>query len=462
MISQLKQAASSLNSLCRLWRQPDRLLWMLLSVTVAVTIVFISSAPSAQTLNEQILTMETGLEQEFETYFDADLATVTQSAPEIAQTLSRLDLETGTKSAVMWVIPKGNHLRLVLTTPKHEAVVRTRYDVPDTVLQTTVNRFFQEVLRPSRRSDYPAAQQLYEWIVTPFEADFLEPEGVDTILFCLGNGLRGLPLSALYDGNSFLIEKYSLTRIPAFNLIQTDYKAFTDSQFLAMGASEFENLSPLPAVPIEIDSISQILQAPENGSDWQGKTFLNSQFTLAALQTAVSNQSPDLVHLATHAAFAPGTPKNSYVQLWDQKLLLDDMDTVNWASPALELLVLSACQTAIGDSQAELGFAGVALKAGVKSAVASLWQVSDLGTLVLMSEFYQQLEVAATKAEALRQAQLSMLRGEVGYRDNTLLLSRGSLAITSELSTPAISSNAAETFASPYYWAGFTMISSPW
>ena len=95
----------------------------------------------------------------------------------------------------------------------------------------------------------------------------------------------------------------------------------------------------------------------------------------------MSRKSYDIVHLATHAEFKPGRPENSYIQLWDQQLTLEDVDNLDWQLPNLELLVLSACETAVGDSDAELGFAGLALRAGVKSAVASLWDVSDVGTL---------------------------------------------------------------------------------
>ena len=126
------------------------------------------------------------------------------------------------------------------------------------------------------------------------------------------------------------------------------------------------------------------------------------------------------------------------------------MSNLDWQLPQLELLVLSACETAVGDSNAELGFAGLALRAGVKSAVASLWDVSDTGTLVLMSEFYHQLPQTTTKAEALRQAQLNLLRG------NTNLIDLAQLPKTVGTTPPTAA------LSHPFYWAGFSMISSPW
>ena len=125
------------------------------------------------------------------------------------------------------------------------------------------------------------------------------------------------------------------------------------------------------------------------------------------------------------------------------------MSNLNWQLPQLELLVLSACETAVGDSNAELGFAGLALRAGVKSAVASLWDVSDTGTLMLMSEFYHQLPRTTTKAAALRQAQLNLLSRKTAVIDFSQLPKASTVQLTDD-------------FSHPFYWAGFSMISSPW
>jgi CHAT domain-containing protein len=138
---------------------------------------------------------------------------------------------------------------------------------------------------------------------------------------------------------------------------------------------------------------------------------------------------------------------------------LNQLEELKLSNPQVELLVLSACTTAVGDEQAELGFAGLAVHAGVKSALASLWYVSDVGTLGLMTEFYQQLRTAPIKAEALRQAQLAMLRGEVRLQDGYLVRSGNNqaLPLPSELAA-----RGDRNLSHPYYWAAFTMIGSPW
>lgn len=125
--------------------------------------------------------------------------------------------------------------------------------------------------------------------------------------------------------------------------------------------------------------------------------------------------------------------------------------------PPLDLLVLSACRTAFGDQEAELGFAGLTVKSGVKSVLASLWNVSDLGTMALMIEFYQNLQKIPLKAEALRQAQIAMLKGKVSLKMGKLQGSREDLQLPPELTKLAD-----ESFSHPFYWSAFTMIGNPW
>ncbi|MEM9904539.1 MAG: CHAT domain-containing protein [Cyanobacteria bacterium P01_D01_bin.44] len=413
-------------------------------------------AQATPTLSEKIVGMERRLEAEFETYFGRDLADVTQPPEEIAQTLSRIGQETGTTPGVLWVMPRETHLHLVLITPDGEPVVKDLYDVPKSVLMEVVHNFQRGISQPNNRTYQSSAQKLHKWIIEPFEAEFLQTAGVDMLLVCLGDGVRGLAMSALHDGDHFLVEKYSLAQIPAFNLIQSEYAGVQQGQVLAMGSSEFEEQSPLPAVPIELANVLWELRSARNTTEpWEGRSLLNQEFTLQNFNAVLGAQGFDIVHLATHAAFKPGAPGNSYIQLWDNRLRLTQLRTLNWQRPP-ELLVLSACETALGNQDAELGFAGVALQSGAKSAVASLWDVSDVGTMALMSEFYRQLTNMPTKAQALRETQLNMLRGNVRLEANYLMISRGEIPLPTDLQLGS------EDLSHPFYWAGFTMISSPW
>uniref|UniRef100_B8HNW4 CHAT domain-containing protein n=1 Tax=Cyanothece sp. (strain PCC 7425 / ATCC 29141) TaxID=395961 RepID=B8HNW4_CYAP4 len=436
------------------WKFRFRFLLALgLSLLTCLTIVL--PFPRAGDAAQSVLPMERRLEKEYEDYFGRNLAEANLDATEIATTLAKAGQRTGTKPAVIWVIPRPQDLHLVLIMPNGQPIIRDLPEARQDILLPLAQQFRNAVANPVGRNYLEPAQQLYRWIISPLEKEYLQPAGIDTLLFCLGGGLRTLPLAALHNGQQFLIENYSLTRIPAFNLFQTDYKRLRRAKVLAMGASEFQTLSDLPAVPIELQTIVRSNQNP-SPSGWKGKQFLNQTFTLDNLQAQLATHDYKIVHLATHAEFRPGNPQQSYIQLWDQPLTLNQVQQINWRLPPLELLVLSACKTAIGDRQAELGFAGLALQSGVKSSLASLWSVSDNGTLALMGEFYAQLKEAPIKAEALRRAQLALLKGETKFADGQIQLSRGAVALPPEFKTGQPS------LAHPYFWAGFTLISSPW
>jgi CHAT domain-containing protein len=285
-------------------------------------------------------------------------------------------------------------------------------------------------------------------MIAPLEQELLA-SGIDTLVFSMDNGLRSLPVAALHDGKLFLVEKYSLGLIPSVNLTDTRYQSLKDAQVLAMGASKFASQNPLPAVPVELETITPKL--------WRGKSFLNEGFTLDNLKSQRAKEPFGIIHLATHGEFKPGVPSNSYIQLFDSQLKLNQLRQLGWNNPPVELLVLSACRTAVGDEEAELGFAGLAVQAGVKSAVATLWYVSDEATLGLMTEFYRQLKVAPIKSEALREAQLAMIKGEVRLKGGQLHESEENLPLPPELAKLGDRS-----LEHPYYWAAFTMIGSPW
>lgn len=407
------------------------------------------------TLRDSIMTMERDQEQTYEGYFEREMATVDQDPAAIAASLERLGQETGTRPAVLWVMPQDDFLHLVLITPGSEPVTYDVKEAPKATLLAAANLFRQSILRADSNQYQPLGERLYDWIIRPLAADYLKPAGVDTLLVCLWGGLRSLPLAALSDGEKFLVEDYSVASIPAFNLIDLDYQPQERQGILAMGAQFFRRQPPLPGVPMELSNILNIWGLP------QERSFLNQDFTVANLQYQLDYRTPqnpfDVVHLATHAVFQPGRPENSFIQFWDQPLGLDELARLNWRNPPLELLVLSACETALGDPQAELGFGGVALQAGVKSALASLWSVSDAGTLALMTEFYQNLGQVSTKAEALRQAQLQLLQGKTRIEDDRLVSSRGADPLPESLQELGDLD-----LRHPFFWASFTLISSPW
>jgi CHAT domain-containing protein len=266
-------------------------------------------------------------------------------------------------------------------------------------------------------------------------------------------GLRSTPMAALHDGKQFLLEKYAVGLIPSFGLTDTRYVDIKNLSLLAMGASEFKDQNPLPSVPVELSNILS--------GGWRGQELLNEKFTLENFKSFNLQQRFRIVHLATHGEFQPGKLENSYIQFWDTKLRMDQLRTVaqelGWNSTStepVELMVLSACRTALGDEKAELGFAGLAVDAGVKSALASLWYVSDAGTLALMSEFYRQLSILPNKAQALRQAQLAMLKGNIRIEGGQLRgTNRQPIALPRE-----VAGVGRVDLSHPFFWSAFTLI----
>jgi CHAT domain-containing protein len=365
------------------------------------------------------------------------------------QTLKKIAQQTGKRSGIIYIVSRADQLELILVPPVGQPI---HYSVPEAnraALFPTIQEFRKEITNPAKRDSttyLAAAQQLYKWAIAPLEKD-LQNLGIQTLLLSVDPGLRSLPFAALHDGKRFLIEKYSFSLIPSFSLTNTDYKPVKDATVLAMGRSEFVDQQPLPNVPIELQAIS---------GQGNASSFLNSTFTIDNLNSEHAKGGFRIVHLATHAEFKPGKASNSYIQLWNSKLQLDRMESLNWRNPQVDLLVLSACRTALGDRDAELGFGGLAVKSGAKSALGSLWYVDDGGTLALMSEFYHQLRGATTKAEALQLAQQAIMSGKVRL-ENGQLVTTGS-----QLNLPPNLQQANQNFSHPYYWSSFTIIGSPW
>jgi filamentous hemagglutinin family protein len=368
----------------------------------------------------------------------------------IRTTLKTINAQTGTNPVIIYALSQPDQLELILVLPEGAPIRKSIPTANAAALKKTLTEFRQTVTNPQSSTAYlTSAQQLYQWMIAPLEPE-LKKLGIDTLIFCMDAGLRTIPMSALHDGKQFLVEKYSLGSIPSVSLTNTRYNPVKDAKVLAMGASTFQELQALPAVPVELDTITKQV--------WQGKSFLNEGFTMNNLKS--QRQRFGIVHLATHADFKPGNANNSYIQLWDSQLKVNQLRQLGWQQqPQVDLLVLSACRTAIGDINVELGFAGLAVQAGVKSALASLWYVDDGGTLALMSGFYHHFSQpdVTIKALALRRAQIAMLRGKSHVENGQLYVPGLSTPISLPPGLPEY-----QDFTHPYYWAAFTMVGSPW
>lgn len=269
--------------------------------------------------------------------------------------------------------------------------------------------------------DYQPSQQLYEWLIRPFEQDLAE---IKTLVFVNDGPLRSVPMAALHDGQRFLIEKFAVATTPSLTLTDPERIARpTALSALLMGVSEpsavaGRTFAALPAVDEELATVAE--QFPNS------EVLLNQEFSLAALRRSLAAKDYRILHMATHGTFGfdPSDnfvvtgAKQEGVQGFNETLTISALDELirSVDAPnrdAIELLTLTACETAIGDNRSTLGLAGVAIRAGVRSAIATLWSVSDESSAQLISQFYNNLkDPALTKAQAMQKAQIAMIESD--------------------------------------------------
>ncbi|NEZ65024.1 CHAT domain-containing protein [Leptolyngbyaceae cyanobacterium CCMR0082] len=325
--------------------------------------------------------------------------------------------------------------------------VQQLVDVSRAELTQQAKLFRLAVSDPEDPLSYKAlARQMYDWLLAPLTQD-LEAKQIDHVMYSLDQGLRTIPLAAMMQEDTFIIEEYGVSLIPSMGLIQHQFdNTISVPRSLVAGANQFEALDTLPAVPLELDVVAQSLQTRE--------ILLNETFTLDNFLKLKTSQQPELLHLATHAEFNAGNLEQSFIQFWDTPLNFHQMKTLSW--PDLELLILSACGTALSSPEAELGFIGLAAAAGIETSIGSLWNVSDIGTLALMTEFYHQLPHTTLRHHSLQRAQISLITGATHINNNILYTSQGDITLPVELRLPTTE------FSHPFYWAGFTMVGNPW
>jgi CHAT domain-containing protein len=309
-------------------------------------------------------------------------------------------------AAVLYPIILPDRLAVILSLPGQQLkYYETREDSVN--VENTVEQLL-ESFHPtaSNKERLRLSERMYQWLIAPGMVE-LQQSKIQTLVFVLDGGLRNLPISALYDGKQYLIEQYSLALTPGLQLLQAESLKNEKLQILAGGVSESnQGFAALPGVREEISEISSSINA---------KVFLNEEFTNNNLEEELQLLPFPVVHLATHGQFS-SKRDNTYIITWNDRINVEELDRIlrrreqeNY-SP-IQLLVLSACQTATGDKRAALGLAGVALQSGARSTLATLWSVSDNSTSAMMSEFYKQLNTAKlSKAEAVRQAQLYLLK----------------------------------------------------
>ena len=368
---------------------------------------------------------------------------ITSKPESVDQILAQADQ----KAALIYPIVLQDSLEVVVTLPgnqlRHITISQPRREV-----RSIFTRLRQSIVRNGDRGAEPIvvfepgvdrdrylelAQQVYNWLIRPFEVD-IKASGVETLVFVLDAPLLNLPLSILHDGEKFLVEKYAIAQTPGLQLLDSKPLVRGELTALKAGLTEEKELSignpPKKLRFRALENVKPELQGIQ--SEISGELILDKEFTNDTIQRAIESAPFPIVHLATHGLFSSNA-EETFILTSDGSLNIDQLKQVlqgreQGSRKAIELLVLSACETAVGDERAALGLAGVAVKAGARSTLATLWQVDDESTSKLMIQFYKELkDTKVSKAKALRQAQLWLMQQDSKYKN-------------------------------PYYWAPFILV----
>ena len=343
--------------------------------------------------------IETYKATELRDYFQDDCVDTLQAR------ITKLDtLAAGT--AVVYPIVFANRLELLVSLPN--GMKRLSIPVSSATLTQEVRAFRKTVEKRTTREYLPHAQQLYAWLIRPLEPDLASLK-IDTLVFIPDGPLRTVPMTALHDGEQFLIEKFAVATTPSLNL--TDPKPIDRAKVRLLTGGLTQAVQGFPSLPFVEKEINTIRTL------YQGGQLLNAEFSAPLLEQELKDHPYGILHIATHGWFASDTTQ-SYLLTYNGKLTINELDRLiglfRYRKDPLELLTLSACQTGIGDDRSALGLAGVAIKAGARSALATLWFINDEASAELVSEFYRQLRnPKLSKAQALQLAQQKLLEDRV-------------------------------------------------
>ncbi len=351
---------------------------------------------SQELLREARDTMELLKTAELEDFFADECVTLMRSK------VKPLD-QTPPRTAMIYPIILPERLVLLLTLP--DGMIQVSVPVGSLELEETVKFYRWRLQNRMSNRFLVQSKMLYDWCIGPVEAE-LKAREITTLVIAPDGALRLIPLSTLNDGTRFLVEKYAIAVIPAITLTDAGPFQKENIEILLSGLSEGrQGFSSLPSVVEELRDIKKIMD---------GRIVLNNKdFNISNLTREFKSREYSVVHMATHGVFG-GTPEESFLLNYDSRLTMNGLEKLisfsRFRENPVELLTLSACQTALGNERAALGLAGVAVKAGVRSAIATLWYVDDEATSLAIREFYRQIKKPGiSKAQALQNTQKKLI-----------------------------------------------------
>ena len=330
-----------------------------------------------------------------------------------------------------------------------------RVPVSKTFLRDQLREFYRQIAKQaSLEVEKPSSpsRQLYALLVAPVR-ELLEQHKISTVLISADRGLQAVPYAALHDGRSYFGDQYAFSLTPSVRFTSLAPVGRSKARLLAAGVSDFELLAPLPMAESEVRALAE---------DRPSDVYLNQAFTPPVLLNQLAAGGSDRVHVATHAEFKPGGPSKARLHTGTQPLSLKEFSKIRNRDDAdpIELFSLSACRTALGDGDSELGFAGLALQAGSRSAIGTLWYVDDVATSAFFVQFYRYLDQGLPKAEALQVTRRAMQRGLIRLQGDQIIGVDGTPLI-SQL-TELQQSRVTHGLRHPFFWSGIELIGTPW
>lgn len=344
--------------------------------------------------------------------------------------------ELDRQAAIIYPIILKERLEIIVKLPGRDNLRHYSQNISEIQIDNTVEQLLTSLIRRSTSLSKikKDSQEIYDWLVKPLINDLentADQKSIKTLVFVLDGSLRNIPPAVLYDGKQYLIEKYAVAVTPGLELINPRPLSRTNLKAIIAGASnapsfQAEGLSPIDNVTIELATIREQIS--------QSEKLENQNFQQEKIESVINSAPFNLVHIATHGKFS-SNPEETFLLDWNKRIKVKDFDNLLRTKKSnepnsLDLLILSACETAAGDKRAALGLAGIAIRAGASSTLATLWQVNDASTAEFMALFYQQLNNSQiSKAEALRNSQIAFL---TKYSDTD--------------------------YNRPYHWAAFTLV----
>ncbi len=305
-------------------------------------------------------------------------------------------------TAVLYPILFSDRLELVMETS--DGLKQVTVPVSGEKLTKEIRAFRRQIQDPRSQNYLPAAQALHGWILAPLERN-LHAASITTLVMVAGGPLRTIPVGALHDGRQFVVDKLAVAVTPSLKLTDFPPTPRKKGTMLSVGLTEsVEGMAAPRYADAEVQAIRTL---------YGGKLLMNKQFSAPVLEEEIKDQGVGIVHVASHTVVA-NDPRNSFVLAHDGRISMDRLSQLvglqQYRQQPLDLLTLSACETAAEDDRAALGLNGVAVKTGARTALATLWITEDETTSELVSEFYRQLQdPALSKAVALQRAQQKIL-----------------------------------------------------